>query len=218
MLKEKRQGAEDRIIWTKYGQLDDDLWLDFDVASKGVERFMVGDEFNRLSPTPEPEKDVRWVVDPENSEFHNQPLRFDPNGITPCLYITKGLFYSAERSNPAITGSVVRVGGGKPDLDLHSVTTTIGADIIIDEPEGKALLQWSRDADPFLILSNREAGVHYEIFVNNSPALTGQMPERDFSRYYQSVLGLPPTQRFELQYPLGGAANAPCSPIFPVGD
>jgi hypothetical protein len=217
IVREKRGKAPAATIWRQLGNLDDELWLDVQGLSRRVEMYKVDPDtpLHRATPGAGQDQDIRWAIDLSSSEFHNTPsIKIRPEAISPKMYLTKGLFHTALRTDPTSVRSIKRKGGGKPDLELYRIASVIGANIYYDVEGGLAFLQMGGDEDARLELPAKTEYTSYEIIVDNSPLNLNLPREEELKNYYQLIEGISPGRRFEIKAEAEFTPDVPCMTFF----
>lgn len=128
------------------------------------------------------ERDFRWIVDLESSEFYNQELVKIPEIIKPRFHIKNGIFYTLYKSKSKYR----RVISGQDNgTELGSIAYYIGANIYLDA-DHPAILKIDEEIllDPFK---------RYIIGITNNCSQATPMHnaqgirmENDFGEYYKT--------------------------------
>jgi hypothetical protein len=211
-VTQKEIAKQSRILWKHYGHLPDELWLDVVNMNRKIEVNKHGDTLDRTGTTSGQENDIRWVIDLESADFHDRPIAIRPDGVGFGMYMTKGHFYTAAKTDPKF--QVKRRDGGKPDAEFHRVASVIAADIVFEHADSALDLHWGRDAGYTLRLE-KKPNVTYEIVVDNSPALEAEARTSDdmhseLKRYYQVLSDVAPGERFDLVFDGPISPDVPC--------
>jgi hypothetical protein len=155
----------------------------------------------RTPTTPTEKKDFRWVINLEADHFHGHTLTVDHEGKTrPGILINSGVyyFYAAQ----LLMGPIGVVQGDTPKLNLAAMASIIGANLYLDDGS-EAVITWRSGRDEFelpLAKPNVAAGVHYEIYIDNSPLFEPVSGPRhsELVEYYRVIPGIPPGQQHNL--------------------
>jgi hypothetical protein len=192
-----------------------ELWLDVEggpTAERTAERFIIGN----LNETPTDPRDYRWIVDME--DLHRHPLRLKEGVLRPIVYVTTGLFYTAELSSePYLAIPVARTGTKRRRAlarSLGRIADVVGANIQLIHPNQALVLKTGRNG-PELLRLKREEGVAYEVTVENGD--TPQAPPgNDFDYYYHAIelnRGEPKILLEPYGLPSFGGIMSVCSPV-----
>lgn len=165
--------------------------------------------------------DFRWIIDMENTRFHDKKLKVTPGVIKRKVNILNGILYTESWVPRKITPAYIKA----TDLAGHSTTTRhlfvanqvafainqLSDDETID-------IQYTQNGKPeTLSLPKVDKGIYYEILVsNNCPASVAEkkLRQSDFQHYY-NVVDVPIVERYELGRADGaGDDRIPCDLIY----
>lgn len=151
--------------------------------------------FNRQEDQGD-EKDFRWIVDLESSEFYNQELVKVTDVIMPRFHIKIGTFYTLYKSK----SKYKRVANGRDNgLEIGRIAYYMGANIYLDA-DHPAILTIDKEIrlDPskqYIIgITNNCEERNY--FANNEESRT----DTDFVEYYKTFQLPSGTDRYDLMY------------------
>jgi len=197
VVSQRKGGFPEKILLKHEGALADDVWIDVIDTDKLLTPYKAKGKLKRKDPPPEHEQDIRWAIDLEGENFHNQKIEMDYSKISRRIYLNKGFFYTAVRTDPQKIKKCIRSGGNKPELELYSVASIIGADISLVGPKARAVLQYANASGLFQEFGKEGKDITYEIFIQNNPT---QRPEEDFKKLYQVITGISPSQKFNMYF------------------
>src|ERR1051325_2440492 len=58
---------------------------------------------DRKNPTTSNDKDLGWIVNLENDEFHNGPLTRTPNALQPIIGLQQGILFTSCKTDSVVT-------------------------------------------------------------------------------------------------------------------
>jgi hypothetical protein len=152
-------------------------------------------------PTVTDDQDFSLVLDPAGPVFHNQTLTLDPTGTKYGIHLTEGVLHTARRTKESDV-TIKRVWGNKPDLDLHSIASLVGANIYLDNGSS-VVLSWDQRGTQTVPLPKPPSNFKYEVVVYNDPDPPNPNPHSEFKEYYKvlrksSGAQFPPGEQFDL--------------------
>ena len=174
------------------------------VKSPSVTRKGHDQTFDRMSEDTEPIKDYfKWIIDLENKEMHDKPLKLIDNVLKPVLSIKIGEFYTQELSKVKYFRTKI----DEPDEDFGSVAAVTGVRISM-LPEGKAFLKLGSASFPLVAPKDQT----YEVkFQNRCPQCDeqnlGNLHLSDFPLHYHAF-DVKVLEQFDFDYP----GNPPSTP------
>lgn len=193
-----------------------ELWLNVEgepAMERAAERFIVGEP----NEPPTDPQDWRWIVDLEC--LYNRKLRLRKGVLRPIVYVTTGLFYTAELSSEPYLAVPVTSTGTKrrraTSRSLGRIASVVGAHIHLTHPDQALVLRAGRNGSELFRL-RREEGAKYEITVDNGD--TPQAPAGGDFHYYFDAIRLKRGEPRVLLEPyglptLGDRAFPPCGPV-----
>jgi hypothetical protein len=210
-----QRGKKPEVIYSYWGPLKDALWLGvYHPKYPGIRRFGA-ESFNSATAD---KRDFGWAVNLEGPEYHNEPLQWDQERLTPSVYITNGLFYADTITNPSTT-NIIRLRSGEKEMNYRMVATRIAAAIDFDGDmsrnpiKGFATLRFGNEAQSLLQMDWDPTGAtRYEIHIENEPLDPMHVMASDFPDYYGLLKNNATGKRFDFDFPKRATDRLPCMP------
>jgi hypothetical protein len=183
-----------------------DLWMDIEGATpkqQTAEPYIVNGQGALI------DEDFRHVVDLEGENFYNRPLKIKGGILTPSLYLSSGLFYTAAlTSHPYKTVSADATANSS--RRIGRIATEVGANIYLDQAQALVLRAGGKEGPELFRLDHGEE-VNYEITIDNgdnglSPP---SHPGNHFGWFYEAI-ELNAGESKILVAPNGGATTGDC--------
>jgi len=122
-------------------------------------------------------------------------------GGRPSILLNDGVFYTADKTDPADVIELTRVGAsaGTSSVFLQPIASLIGANIYLDDGD-RVLVRFQAQGLPEqvdLIKRPAASGISYEIYIINDPLFESTSPSvpphDEFKEYYKILLATPPS-------------------------
>jgi hypothetical protein len=183
-----------------------DLWLDTEGAAP---KQQTAEPYIANVQGTLTDEDFRHVVDLEGQNFYNRPLKIKDGVLTPSLYLSSGLFYTASlTSHPYKTVSAdATVDSGRR---IGRIATEVGANIYLDHAQSLVLRVGGKEG-PELFRLKHEEEVTYEVTVDNGDNGLSPPPHpgNHFGLFYDAI-ELNAGEPTILVAPNGGATTGDC--------
>jgi hypothetical protein len=203
-------------------------------TATGVSKFIYSEDCDITKPGGH-DNDFRRIVDLQDPKvFHGRQLNTKEDGISPGIHLAEGTLYTAQKTDNRKV-KIRREGGGKKPLKLDSIASIVGANIYLPE-KSAVVMKWQQGGIPqTLSLSKADlsAGIHYEIYIDNSPLFedpTHRPTHYELEEYYKVIENVRQPDQFEIKpeppeklidsvaggsakFDNRGSARVPCMPI-----
>jgi hypothetical protein len=155
---------------------------------------------NRKNPQPGNDRDLGWIINLENDEFHKGPLKRTPNALQPIVRLARGELFTSCKTDSVVTiqGTFARDFGFIAGGISLKIDTSAG-----QQPVLRFKDQQGEMIDIFRLTQTNQ--VSYQVTIFNTPPVGTQIRENHFHLYYDRVFkAVGPNERFDLKllYPV----------------
>ncbi|HET6978743.1 MAG TPA: hypothetical protein VFI24_20595 [Pyrinomonadaceae bacterium] len=163
-------------------------------ASMGVQA-MRNKPRDRRNPTAQDDRDLGWIVNLEDEEFHNRALTRARNALQPIIRLQQGAIFTSCKPDSVDTIQ------GNTQRDFGFIAGGIG--LKIDTSDGQIpVLNFvnQKGVKVEIFRLTRTAEVSYQISIFNSPLPGTPIMQNHFHLYYDLLFtGVPASERFDLK-------------------
>ncbi len=151
---------------------------------------------DRKDPRRENDRDLGWIINLENDEFHNQPLTRTPNALQPVIRLKQGTLFTSCK-----TDSVDTIQGQHDPRDFGFIAGGIGLKIDTSEGQEPVLNFLNQQGEKVEIFRlQRTDEVSYQISIFNTPPEGTPIMEGHFHLYYDRLFkGVQENDRYDLK-------------------
>jgi hypothetical protein len=137
---------------------------------------------DRKKPTKDDEKDLGWIINMENDEFHKGQLKRTPKALQPVIQLTEGTLFTSCK-----TDSVVTLQGVSAQV-FGFIAGGIGLEIDTSQGQQPVLSYTDKDGKKVEVLRLKETEKKsYKVSIFNTPKLGTSIKENHFHLYYDKL-------------------------------
>ena len=178
------------VPWESLSGAANDVWsFEFQPSGNRGLNFYQNGAFDRKAGIGD-ERDFRWAVDLEGSEFYNQQLTTKQNQLGPVFRVTSGEFYTRTRTPP-----LLRNQGNGTFKYFGSAADEIAADLFVD---GDVVLRSANSGKEILRLKDK-LDTTYEVIVENQPMTEINAANMGHFKYYYRLITKPRAEWYDFK-------------------